>query len=34
MSDFENELIGFIIVTILVVALAIFSQKVKDRLDR
>ena len=31
MSDFENELIGFMIVTIVVIALAFLTQKLQNR---
>ena len=31
MSDFENELIGFVIVAIVVIALAFFTQKLQNR---
>ena len=31
MSDFENELIGFVIVAIVVIALAFLTQKLQNR---
>lgn len=31
MSDFENELLGFVIVTIVVIALAFLTQKLQNR---